>query len=65
MVAWFTLAYPVKPADAMGAYGTLASRKSGDTWTHCWDNLCTEFADVFEPLSIPQEYKLITRSNSY
>ena len=43
--------------DAMGACGTLAGGESGDAHTHCWDDLCTKFTDVFDPPSIPQEHE--------
>ena len=57
-VAWFTPIHPVESPDAMGACGILAGGESGDTWTHHWDDLCTEFADMFEPLSIPQDHEI-------
>ena len=57
-VAWFTLVYLVELPDTMKAYGTFAGGESGDAKTHQWDNLFTEFAGVFEPLSIPQESEI-------
>ena len=57
-VAWFTLICPVASPDAMGACGTLAGGESGDAQTHHWDDLCTEFADVFETPSISQEHEI-------
>ena len=60
-VAWLRFIHPVVPPDAMGICSTLAGGECGDTYTHHWDDLCTEFADVFEPPSIPQERKIMHR----
>ena len=53
-VALFILVHLVEPLDTMGFCGTLIGWESGDAYTHHWDDLCTEFADVSEPLSTVQ-----------
>ena len=57
-MAWFTLVHLIEPPDAKGSYGALANRESGDAWTHCWDNLCTKFSNVFELLAMLQKCKI-------
>ena len=51
-VAWFIFFHLVELPDAMGSCGALISGEPKKDYTHHWYNLCTEFASVFELLSI-------------